>query len=254
MTDGVGDTPETFQPQERPSLGGSSSVPGSTSKRSESRKGGWLSEITFVLLVALALSVVVKTFLLQSFYIPSSSMESTLLIDDRIIVNKLADSIGELHRGDVVVFVDPGGWLPEPPPPAGGIRGALTSALTFVGVLPQNAGEHLIKRVIGIEGDIVECCDAEGRLMVNGVPIDEPYLDEGVQPSEVEFAVEVPAGHMWLMGDNRQDSRDSRAHIGSPGGGMVPEASVEGRAAYIVFPFERMTWLGGEDSAFAAVP
>ncbi len=207
-----------------------------------------------MLIVALAISVVVKTFFVQSFYIPSSSMESTLMVDDRIIVNKMAGDLDELNRGDVVVFVDPGGWLAPPAELPSGFQKAAMDVLTFIGVLPQNAGEHLIKRVIGFPGDRVSCCSTDGRLSVNGTDIAEPYLDDGVVPSEVSFEVIVPEGSLWMMGDNRQDSRDSRAQIGQEGGGFVPVELVSGRAAYIVYPFDRMSWLGGGDAAFVAVP
>lgn len=207
-----------------------------------------------MLLVALALSVLIKTFLVQSFFIPSESMESTLMVDDRIIVNKLANREDELKRGDLVVFVDPGGWLAPPSDPPTGARKVIQDALTFIGILPQHAGEHMIKRIIGMPGDTVACCGEDGRLTVNGVPVTEPYLDPGVLPSEVPFEVTVPEDSLWVMGDNRQNSRDSRAHIGQPGGGFVPMGSVEGRAAYIVFPFDRMSWLGGGDEAFTEVP
>lgn len=242
--------PESFPPAHRPALEGAG-VPGKTARFRPFRAGGCLSETIFVLTVALILSVTVKTFFLQTFFIPSSSMETTLLINDRVVVNKFADSAAELNRGDVVVFVDPGGWLPEQPEEE---PSALNRVLTFIGVLPQNAGEHLIKRVIGLPGDKVECCSPDGLLTVNGQPVIEPYLRPGVVPSEVEFSVTVPEGSLWVMGDNRQGSRDSRAHLGSPGGGFVPEANLEGRATYLVFPFERMRWLGGEDAAFSNVP
>lgn len=256
MTDAQEVFPPSFPPAERPPLarkngrtGRNSSAPGG----GRSRKG-CLRETVFVIVIALALSLGVKTFLVQSFYIPSSSMESTLLIDDRIIVNKMAGSVADLHHGDVVVFVDPGGWLPPTYQPESGLQAAFSAILRFVGILPQNAGEHLIKRVIGLPGDTVKCCTAEGQLTVNGVAITEPYLDPEVRPSEVDFEVTVPENSLWVMGDNRQGSRDSRAHMGSPGGGFVPDASIEGRAAFIIFPFGRMAWLGGADSVFTEVP
>lgn len=258
-----GSQPARIEPTVRPRLDGADptdpdSAPATPTRAAEApqekRRGGCFSETLTVLVVALALSVIVKTFFVQTFFIPSPSMESTLMVDDRIIVNKLADSEGELHRGDIVVFVDPGGWLDAPATQQSGFQKFLNDALTFVGILPQHAGEHLIKRVIGLPGDQVTCCTEDGLLSVNGVPITEPYLNEGAVPSEMDFDVVVPAGHLWVMGDNRQDSRDSRAHLGNPGGGFVPIENVEGRASHIVFPFDRMGWLGGADANFADVP
>ncbi len=139
------------------------------------------------------------------------------------MVTKLAPGPFSVHRGDIVVFKDPGGWLPAPAPPTGlGAGKPSRSVLTFIGLLPQDSGEHLIKRVIGVGGDHVECCDEPGRLVVNGVAIDEPYIAPGSVPSEIDFSVTVPDGYVWVMGDNRQDSEDSRYHQGNPGGGAVP--------------------------------
>ena len=215
-------------------------------------KGSWLRETALVVVIALVLSVVLKTFFIQSFYIPSVSMEDTLQVNDRIMVNKLATS--DLAGGDVVVFTDPGGWLTEETTQTSGFLGVVDDVLTFVGLLPHDAGEHLIKRIIGMPGDTVECCTTDGRLTVNGVAIDEPYLKDGVAPSETTFSVQVPEGHVWVMGDNRSNSRDSRAHLGDAGGGFVPIENITGRAFVITWPLSRITTLGGGRSAFAAVP
>lgn len=218
------------------------------------KKRGWLRETAIVVVSALVLSVIIKTFLVQAFFIPSGSMEDTLAVGDRVLVSKLAPGPLDVHRGDVVVFVDPGGWLEQRPDERSGLQRGLEEALTFVGLLPQNAGEHLIKRVIGLGGDTVECCDAEGRLMVNGVGIDEPYLKPGVDPSENEFAVTVPENHLWLMGDNRSNSQDSRAHQGDPGGGAVPMRNVVGTAMLILWPLDHWTVLRNPGDTFADVP
>jgi signal peptidase I len=221
----------------------------------QARKGGWFRETLTVLVSALVLSVLIKTFLAQAFYIPSGSMEDTLELGDRVMVNKLAPGPFELDRGDIVVFVDPGGWLGQLPPdtrPAW--QRTATEVLTWVGLLPQDAGHHLIKRIIGVGGDTVECCDAEGRIMVNGEPIDEPYLKAGSAPSETEFEVTVPADHVWLMGDNRSNSADSRAHMGDPGGGTVPVKNIVGRAFVLLWPADRITLLDNPEETFANVP
>ncbi len=268
MTDRDEELPESFIPAERPPLGSSSATPGSTSRPvpepaapepaprapAPRRGGGCLKETALVVVVALALSVIVKTFFIQSFFIPSPSMESTLMVDDRIVVNKMASSASDLRRGDIVVFVDPGGWLAPPANQPTGAQKLLVDTLTFIGILPQHAGEHMIKRIIGMPGDTVACCGEDGRLTVNGTPVDETYLDPGVLPSEVPFEVVVPADSIWVMGDNRQNSRDSRAHIGMPGGGFIPMSRVEGRASFIVYPFDRLSHIGGEVEAFAGVP
>jgi len=215
------------------------------------RLTGAVTEIVVVVAIALVLSLFIKSFLVQAFSIPSGSMENTLLVGDRVLVNKLPGRLGELHRGDPVVFKDPGGWLTEhPPPPSGGLLGQV---LTFVGLLPQDAGTHLIKRVIGLGGDTVACCDTRGRVRVNGVGIDEPYVFPGESPSLRTFSVKVPAGQLWVMGDHREVSEDSRAHQNLRGG-FVPVADVVGRAFVIVWPFGRIAGLGLDDAVFARVP
>ena len=206
-------------------------------------------EVAGTVLVALAIAVLVKTFLVQPFYIPSESMETTLLVGDRVLVSKLEPGPLSLERGDVAVFVDPGGWLPAGNPEPG----PLVRTLTFVGLLPANSGEHLIKRVIGLPGDTVECCDDSGRLLVNGLPIDEPYLFAGDSPSQVEFSVAVPPGRLWVMGDHRSVSEDSRYHLGDPGGGSVPLDNVVGRAVLVMWPLDRWSILPTPSEVFDRV-
>ena len=219
---------------------------------------GAVSEIGVVLGMALLLSLLIKTFLVQAFFIPSPSMENTLLVGDRVLVSKLTPGIFDLHRGDVVVFKDPGGWLSAEqiaPADAGdGIGGTVRRTLSFVGLLPQDAGEHLIKRIIGVGGDHVVCCDANGRITVNGVAIDEtPYLVPGADPSDKPFDVTVPRGYLWVMGDNRPVSADSRLHR-KLNNGMVPLHDVVGKAFVVVWPFDRAGGLGVPESVFARVP
>jgi signal peptidase I len=210
---------------------------------------GAVTEVVVVVAMALAISLVVKTFLVQAFFIPSGSMENTLLEDDRVIVSKLTPGPFDLNRGDIVVFKDPGGWLPAAvDPQEGAVRHAMREVFTFVGLLPHDSGEHLIKRVIGLPGDTVACCDSADRLTVNGVGITEPYLYPGNAPSTRAFSRTVPAGSLWVMGDHREISEDSRVH------GFVPEGNVVGRAFVLVWPLSRATGLGRPDDVFAKVP
>ena len=209
------------------------------------RKRSFVRELPITPVMALLLSLLVKTFLLQAFLIPSASTEDTLLIHDRVLVNKLADKADEIHRGDVVVFRDPGGWLPAADTGNGGIRAAIHNALVFVGVAPATSARDLVKRVIGVGGDRIACCDSEKRITVNGVPLTEPYLYPGdrAAPSLAKFSVRVPEGRLWVMGDHRSESADSRFHLGDPGGGFVPIDDVVGRAFARVWPLSRAGWL-----------
>ncbi|MDO5026130.1 MAG: signal peptidase I [Trueperella sp.] len=215
----------------------------------------WLLEIFTIIGIALLLSVLVKTFLFQAFEIPSESMENTFVPGDRIIVNKLADSAEDLNRGDPVVFVDPGNWLhqslsPELSPAAE----KLQNIGVAIGILPQNIGKHLVKRIIGMPGDRVACCNQGGLITVNGAPIVEDYLKDGVAPSAEEFDVTVPAGHVWVLGDNRINSQDSRYHQAHTGFGFVPIKNIEGRVWAIVYPFDRMERLPSVAQTFVNVP
>lgn len=220
--------------------------------------GAAVKEFAIVVGMALVLSFVVKTWLLQAFYIPSGSMENTLVLNDRVIVSKLTPGPFDLKRGDIVVFADPGQWLdPVPQAPHGEAATVFRDAMTFVGLLPDNAENHLIKRVIGLPGDHVVCCDEGGRLTVNGVPIKEPYLKPGDAASEQTFDITVPRGRLWVMGDHRSNSADSRAHDGPNGNGSegsVDESLVVGRAVALVWPLDHLRWLSNPTSTFAHVP
>lgn len=219
----------------------------------------FVKEIVIIVSLAVVLSLVAKTWLVQTFWIPSASMMNTLVRDDRVLVSKLTPSPFRLQRGDVVVFVDPGGWL-DPTveaPRQEGIGERINEALTWVGLLPEDEGNHLIKRVVGLPGDHVRCCTVDGRVSINGTPIDEPYLHSGDTPSDVEFDVTVPAGRVWVMGDHRSDSRDSRYQEGDGDLGMVGSVPIDhivGRAFAVVWPLERLTWLGVPQETFASIP
>lgn len=222
------------------------------------RVGAGVREIVVVLAMALTLSFVVKTFLIQAFFIPSESMQDTLLVGDRVVVSKLTPGPFDIKRGDIVVFEDPGDWLsPTPATNRGAVLNGVRDAMMFVGLLPDTSEGHLIKRVIGLPGDHVQCCDAEGRLLVNGEPIDETsYLKPGVNASDMEFNITVPSGRMWVMGDNRSDSSDSRYHDpkGNGQSGSVSLDLVVGKAVVTVWPFDRMSRLSGHHPVFAEVP
>jgi signal peptidase I len=218
---------------------------------------GLLRETALVVGIALVLSLLIKTFLVQAFYIPSGSMENTLLRGDKVIVSKLTPGPFDLKRGDIVVFQDPGGWLdPTVQQRRSRIGGAVHDALTFIGLLPNDADDHLIKRVVGLPGDHVVCCNTKGQITVNGAAISEPYLYPGNAPSDKDFNITVPTGKIWVMGDHREISRDSR--FNDPGGtgkdGSVPIDLVVGRAVLIVWPIDRAGWLGVPNATFATVP
>lgn len=186
-----------------------------------------------LLVTALVVSVAVKTFLVQMFFVPSESMEPLFVTDDRILVEKISYWTGDVERGDVVVFEDPGDWLGAPPALTGTQR-----MLSTVGLYPT-AG-HLVKRVVAVEGDRVRCCDGKGRVTVNGVPLEESaYLREGAVPSTRTFDVKVPKDRVWVMGDNRNNSEDSRYHQDLPGKGTVPVDSIVGRVWAVVWPMSR---------------
>jgi signal peptidase I len=220
--------------------------------------GAAVKELVIVVGMALVLSFIVKTWLLQAFYIPSGSMEDTLRIDDRVIVSKLTPGPIDLRRGDIIVFADPGNWVEAPvSQPQGTVSGVVRDALTFVGLLPDTAENHLIKRVIGLPGDHVVCCDVGGRLTINGAPVKEPYLKAGNAASEQDFSITVPPGRVWVMGDHRSDSSDSRFHDGpkqNGSSGSVDESLIVGRAVALVWPLDHLSWLSNPSATFATVP
>jgi len=208
------------------------------------KKGSVLRELPLLLVTAIIASVIVKAFLFQAFYIPSGSMENTLRINDRVIVNKLGNYLGHIDRGDVVVFVDPGNWLPPiTDSTSNTATRLLKDGLVSVGLLPDPADQALIKRVIGVAGDHVVCCDKTGHLVINGKSIVEPYVAAGNVPSDMKFDVKVPASSIWVMGDHRGASEDSRYHQDDPRKGMVPLSRVVGRAVAVVWPIKHITTL-----------
>jgi signal peptidase I len=198
----------------------------------------WWIELPVLLCLALALALIIKSFGVQAFFIPSSSMENTLDIGDKVLVNKIVYHVRPIDRGDIVVFNGDGSWDAVPAPTESPLV-RLWDAIT--GLFGTAPGVHdYIKRVIGIPGDHVACCDRQGRVTVNGVPLNETsYLHPGNPPSRIHFSVTVPPGRLWVMGDHRDVSADSRAHTQDPGNGTIPESRVVGRAFMIIYPFSR---------------
>ncbi|MEW2545656.1 signal peptidase I [Streptomyces sp. NPDC047002] len=220
------------------------------------RRRSAVTEIPLLIVVAVVIALVLKTFLVQAFVIPSGSMEDTIRIGDRVLVDKLTPWFGSRpHRGDVVVFKDPGDWLAgerQAPDTSGpGVR-QLKKGLTFIGLLPSADDRDLIKRVVGIGGDTVKCCDANGKVTVNGKALDEPYLYPGNAPSTISFDVKVPEGRLFFLGDHRALSADSRYHMDEEFQGTVPLSDVVGRAVVIAWPLGH--WRRLDDPAtFGAV-
>ena len=199
-----------------------------------------------ILVTAILVSLLIKTFLVQAFFIPSASMEPTLhgcprCVSDWVLVNKQTSLLGGVQRGDLVVFDDPGGWLGHGSSTAGR-QSPVHDVLAFIGLAPSTSQNDLVKRVIGVGGDSVEA--KGGKVYVNGIRLVEPYLLPGDSSSDVDFTVTVPANELWLMGDHRSDSGDSRFHQQEPGKGFVPMKDVIGRAFVIVWPLDRVGSLG----------
>ncbi len=218
----------------------------------------FLRDIVLIFLAAILISVGIKAFLIRSFYIPSGSMMNTLQVNDRIIVNELVPNVVAVQRGDIVVFKDPGGWLQENPAVAqpGGVVGAFDWVLSVVGLSAPDSNDHLVKRVIGLPGDKVTCCNAFGQMSVNGIPLVEPYLTLGpgvTKVSATDFSVTVPKDSYWVMGDNRYNSRDSRYNTAGPTKGFVPKSDVVGRAFVISWPVSHWTFLDDYPRVFGGV-
>ena len=224
----------------------------------EQSLGSWLLELVLIAVIALLISSLIRNFVLQMFLVPSGSMENTLQVNDRVAVVEVTD----IHRGDVVVFHDPGHWLGPGEQTSNPVR----KIVEFLGVMPSAPTDHLVKRVIGMPGDHVVCCDMSGQLTVNGVALNErSYLYSvngvSVNPSDQRFDVVVPAGHIFVMGDHRNASKDSRAHLCddvAPGqvpgaAGFVPLADVTGPGVAIAMPFNRIQRLT-IPSTFASIP
>lgn len=226
-------------------------------QRAESRLSpllGWIKEIATVVLIAIVLSFLIKSFLFRAFFIPSPSMASTLEVDDRIFVNLLVPEPFDLARGDVVVFRDTKAWLAaKPAADSPGPTGFIGEGLTFVGLLPDTSQQHLVKRIIGLPGDNVVCCASGNQVTVNGAILDETYINPAEPAGAQTFDVVVPDGKIWVMGDNRNHSADSRAHRDN-NGGFIDLSDVEGKAAVIAWPLNRLKALDNYPETFKNVP
>ena len=218
----------------------------------EGRLGEWLwvqaREGGTVILYALVIAFLVKTFLLRGFYIPSGSMEQTLQVNDRVFINVAGSYFSEPKRGDVIVFKDSQGWIPSTQKTSSPLK----DALSFAGILPDTSSNFLVKRVIGTPGDVVES-DGNGKVKVNGVEITEPYLYTGNNPSEVPFKVTVPAGKYFVMGDHRSNSADSRYHI-SDGTAFISKGDVQGNVFVVAWPLNHFGLLQDQSSVFSSIP
>ncbi len=267
-----------------PATGAEASAP-RTEPGGQRRRGplAWLWAFVRETLIVLGLSIVLflvaKTWLIASFWIPSDSMNDTLIRNDRVMVSRLTPGPFGLSRGDIVVFEDPAHWLRggglhlATAGEGDGLGATVNRALVWVGLLPDDLGNHLVKRVIGVPGDRVVCCSVNGLLEVNGTEVHENYVRQGDSPSQIPFDITVPEGKVWVMGDHRSDSADSRyndtaematnestaATASDPKNntgfyGSVPIDKVVGKAFAVVWPSSRLSWLGGVPDAFDDVP
>jgi signal peptidase I len=207
-------------------------------EKAEKPKRAFWRDLVVIIVAALLLTILLKTFVVQVFSVPSGSMENTLLPGDRILVSKIVYKFRSVARGDIVVFSGAGSWDPATPVPGNPLARLWSDTVSLVGI--DAPGTDYVKRVIGIPGDHVFCCNVKGQVTVNGVPLSESsYIYPGVAPSAVHINVIVPPGRLWVMGDNRADSDDSRYRTTDPGGGTIPESAVVGRVFMIIWPLSR---------------
>jgi signal peptidase I len=211
-------------------------------------RSGPARRLAVLLVVTAVVVALVRSLLVQSFVVPTGSMTPTVRPGDRVLVSRLSHLTGaDVHRGDVVVFDGAGVFEPLPAAAGSSLASAGRAVASALG-LPVGSSDY-VKRVVGLPGERVVCCDRQGRITVDGVALTEPYLAPGEAPSTVRFDIVVPPGRLWVLGDHRSDSADSRAHLGDPGGGTVPIGHVVGRVTGIYWPLSRA---GGLAAAKAA--
>ena len=235
--------PSTGTEQEEPAEGDGDTEDGAKDGKSAKRQRGFWHELPVLIVIALVLALLIKSFVVQAFWIPSGSMENTLEVNDRVLVNKVVYHTRSIHRGDIVVFDGSTSWDAGEPQPSENLFSKAVDELE--GVVGISDDPYIyIKRVIGLPGDHVACCDSKGQVTVNGVALTESsYLYPGNSPSQSSFNITVPDGDLWVMGDHRAVSYDSRGHMGDPGGGAIPVSSVIGRAFVIIWPASRWAFL-----------
>ncbi len=208
-----------------------------------------ISEFFLIIFYALLIAFILKTFVLRGFYIPSGSMENTLEVNDRVFVNVAGSMFGQADRGDIIVFKDSQNWVDSTAQASNPIR----DALSFIGVMPDSSNNYLVKRVIGKGGDHVVCCSDNGKILVNGQEITEDYIYPGASPSDIDFDVIVPENSYFVLGDQRNNSADSRYHI-EENKEFISDADVEGEVFVIAWPLSHFTWITGSKDTFANVP
>ncbi|HET9081774.1 MAG TPA: signal peptidase I [Trebonia sp.] len=209
-------------------------------EKGKQRKRSFWRDLVVIVVTALVLVILLKAFVVQVFSIPSGSMENTLLPGDRILVSRIVYDFRPIERGDIVVFSGAGSWDPPTRPPGNWFARIWGDAENLVGIAGPST--DYVKRVIGVPGDHVVCCNAKGQVTVNGVPLSESsYIYPGDAPSTLTFNITVPPGRLWVMGDNRGNSDDSRYRTNDPGGGTIPESAVVGRAFLIIWPLSRIS-------------
>lgn len=238
----------------RPATGGDPTTracPEPAGRGPRSRIVSFVRESAVIFVSAIVVSLLVKTFVAQAFFIPSASMRDTLREGDRVLVNKLAPGVVDVGRGDIVVFSDPGGWLPVAEQSRTNL---MQEALVWIGLMPEQTENHLIKRVIALPGDRVVSTGRGDPLTVNGAEISESYVAAGASPSSIAFDVVVPEDSLWVMGDNRQQSSDSTYHLLDDGGGSIPVDTVVGTAFITVWPVDRVGALHRPGGVFVGVP
>jgi signal peptidase I len=221
---------------------GSRPPPPSAQPPGPARRSSPARRIAVIVLVAALALCLVRSLLVQSYVVPTGSMQPTVHPGDRVLVSRLAYRIGDIHRGDVIVFDGAGVFEPDSVP-AGSALASAGRAVASAFSLPIGSRDYL-KRVIGLPGDHVICCDAQGRISVNGVALNETYLNPKNTSESIRFDIVVPPGRLWVLGDNRGDSADSRSHLGDPGGGTVPVGRVVGRVAGVYWPLANVGGIG----------